>query len=393
MQPVVFVVLDGGADSGKITPLGKAKKPNIEKLLAESLCGLWRGAVAPKDYNPKSMSDVATLELLGYSYKDNPGRGYLEALGIGMKADKNAIYLRGNFATAKRNSDGSVEILDRRAGRDDKGLDELAEKISMRIGDAVVECRHSVGHRCVIAVKGKGLGIDITDSDTKDGYSPTKGIRKKSEKTARILNEFSERSFEILSSDPINRKRKVPANFILLRGASKMKKVKSFKQKFGFRACAISGVGIIRGISKYLGIDFIEVDGATGHVKTNLRGKLKAAIKALKKYDFVFLHINGCDEAGHDKNFMLKKMFIEKVDKEVISKLSKINGITTVITSDHQTSVKSGSHVFGPVPFLMHVYGKDLSGFSGKVSEFSERECGRGYFSANLMSTLKKFGE
>ena len=384
MKPVAFIILDGAADSGSQTPLSSAKKPNTDFLASRGFCGLWRGAVAPKSYNPKSMSDVATLELLGYSYADNPGRGYLEALGLGMKPNANAVYLRGNFATAKRSEKG-MEIIDRRAGRDETGLDILAKKLCMKIGSVRVTCIHSVGHRCVVMLEGKGLGKDISDADT-GMLMKTISARKGSEKTARILNEFSARAFEILDNDSINKKRKLPANYILLRGASKAKSVQQFSKKFHFRACSISGVGIIWGISRFLGIDVIKPAGATGRMDTDLKAKLSAAKKALKKYDFVILHINGCDEAGHDMNFEAKKEFIEKIDRQVIAAIRKMNA-RVVVSSDHQTSVISGTHQFGPVPFLIYSPDKNLS---NGINSLSESSCAKGEISENLMSALKK---
>jgi 2,3-bisphosphoglycerate-independent phosphoglycerate mutase len=384
MKPIIFVVLDGAADSGARTPLSSARKPFMDSLAAKSFCGLWQGAKAPRRYNPKSMSDVATLELLGYSYQDNPGRGYLEALGIGLRLSDDSVCLRGNFATVKV-SGKTFSIIDRRAGREETGLESLSKKLSMKINGISVKCVHSVGHRCVIVLEGSGLGLNITDSDSAKGFREIKGNDKPSMKTATVLNEFSRRAFEILDKEPINRKRKNPANFILMRGASRKKMIKSFGKKYGFHACSISGVGIIRGISKYLKIDVVEARGATGHLNTNLTSKLKTALKAAKKYDFVMLHINGCDEAGHDRNFNAKKRFIEKIDRLIIAKLVK-NGFNMAITSDHQTSVFSGTHEFGSVPFLIHASEKNIS---NSIKNFSEASCKKGFFSKNLIKTTK----
>lgn len=385
MNPAIFVILDGAADSGKRTPFSEANKPNIDRLSEKSLCGLWQGAVAPKGYNPKSMSDVATMELLGYSYSDNPGRGYLEALGIGLSPSPGAICLRGNFSTAEKKGSG-FEITDRRAGREEAGLDSLARKLRMKISGASVKCFHSVGHRCVLVVEGKGLGAEISDSDSKNGYSEITGKGRASERTASILNEFSRKAYEILERDSINRKRKIPANFVLLRGASRMKKVARFREKYGMSACSISGVGIIKGISRYLGISVIEVPGATGHIDTNIAGKARAAIRASRKFGFTILHINGCDEAGHDRNFEAKKKFIEKIDRLAISMLAR-KKINIAITSDHQTSVRSGTHQFGPVPFMVYNCKKDIS---NGISGFSEKSCSSGMLTKNPVITLKK---
>jgi len=384
MNPLVLVILDGAADKGKKTPLSTAKKPNLDFLASHAYCGLWNGAKAPKSYNPRSMSDVATLEILGYTYKDNPGRGFLEALGAGLKPKKNAIYIRGNFATV----DKSLRIVDRRAGREELGLHKLSRALWMKIDDIDIKCYRSIGHRCIIVLEGKGLSVDVTDSDIKrEKPAKIKPTSKRGEKTASILNEFSERAYKILSKSPINKKRDIPANYILLRGAGKMKKIKSLKKKFNFDACSVAGHVIIKGISKYLGIANINVKGANACLNTNLSGKVYATLKALKKYNFVLLHINGCDKAGHDRNFELKKEFIEKIDKIVFSKLREIEKINIIVTSDHRTPVSTGEHEFGAVPLLIYSSEKNIT---NDIKKFDEINCKKGFRTDSIIGTALK---
>lgn len=385
MNPVVFVILDGAADKGRKTPFSEARKPNLDFFASHGLCGLWIGPKAPKGYNPKSMSDVATLELLGYSYKNNPGRGFIEALGIGLKPKKDAIYIRGNFATVDKN----LKIKDRRAGREVFGLDELAKGLEMKIRNIKIKCRHTLGHRCVVSLEGKGLSTNVTDSDKGENPMRIRPLSKSAEKTALILNEFSERANKILNSHEINKKRKIPANYILLRGAGKMKRVKPLRKKFKLNACSITGHVVIKGISRYLKIDNINVAGANADLNTNLAAKASAVLQALRRYNFVLLHINGCDKAGHDKNFRLKKQFIEKVDRVVFSKLKKIENINIIVTSDHRTPVSTGEHEFGSVPILFYSSKKNLS---NRIKKFDEVSCSKGIKIENVMiSALKLF--
>lgn len=363
---IIFVILDGLADKGEKTPLVVAKKENLDFFASHGICCLWQGAKAPKYYNPKSMSDVATLELLGYSWRDNPGRGFIEALGIGIKPKKNEIYLRGNFATVEK-IDNKFKIIDRRAGRDPSYLDELSNSLEMNIEDVKIRCVHTIGHRCILVVRGKGLSTSITDSDAEgDFVNEILPKSRKAKKIARILNKFSLKSFEILDSNPLNKKRKMKANFILLRGVGKIKTVENFKNKYKLNACSISGHVVIKGISKYLGINIINVKGANAELNTNLKGKIDAVEKALNKYDFILLHINGCDVAAHDNNFEAKKRFLEKIDKVVFSRIRKFSNINLIVTSDHITSVASGKHEFGEVPILFYSSVKDLENIISK---------------------------
>ncbi len=364
---IIFVILDGAADRGR-SALERAELPNLDQIAENGCCGMWEGAKAPQGYNPKSMSDIATLGLLGYGYKDCPGRGYLEALGAGIIPRKDEIYLRGNFATV----DEDLRIVDRRAGREEKGLDELAKTLTMKIDSIKIRVIHTVGHRCVVILRGSKLSDKISDSDVgKEKPALIKALSPRANYTALILNVFSDIAHQLLERHPINSKRRTKANYILLRGASRARRVKSFREKYGMVGVAISGVAIIKGIARYLGLEYISVKGANGHVNTNLKNKVRAVLAAAKQKDFVLLHINGADEASHDKNFNLKVKFLERVDREVFSRLKDLNH-TLIVAIDHVTNSRTGEHEFGPTPIL--IYNKRVSIDKG-VPRFCERAC------------------
>lgn len=351
MNKTLFVILDGAPDVGKKTPLSEANKPNIDWLASHSICGMWQ-AKLPKNYSLTNFSDIGTSQLLGcYEY---PGRGYLEALGIGLKPEKNAIYLRANFATVKKLGSG-YGIVDRRSGRDETGLDELAKEINkIKIEGATIKFYRGVGHRGILVVNGRDINWKITEADKGTSIDKIKALDRSAEKTADILNKYVDKVYEALSKHPVNKKRKLAANFISLRGISRCIEVDSFQKMFGLRAAAISGVGIVKGVARFLGIDVIDVKGATGHYHTNLQGKIEKTIEILNKYDFVILHINGADESAHDKNFSKKKEFIEMVDKIIFSEIVKLKNINVIFTADHITSSKTGMHMKGRVPFLIY---------------------------------------
>jgi len=378
MKKIIFIIMDGAADKEK-SALALAKKPYLDMLAANGFCGIWTGPAAPKDYNVKSLSEIANLELLGYSWSESPGRGFLEALGIGLKPTKNAIYFRANFATV----DKAWNILDRRAGRDESGLKELSKKLSMSINGVKIKFYKGVGHRGVLELSGFSPAVSDSDIGRK---KPQKivalGKDAKAVKTADVLNAFLKRSQDILSSDPINKKRRNPANFILIRGPGSYKRAESFKERYGMRACSVSNSGIIQGISRYLGIDVIPAGGYSD-IEEDLSEKTDIAINALERYDFVLMHINGADVFSHDKNFKGKIKFIEKIDNEVFSKIIKLRHIKIAVISDHKTSSATGEHSFGPVPFLIYS-GEDVDG----IEKFDEKGCRGGFVAANPMHKI-----
>ena len=300
MKKILLIILDGMADVGKKTPLMLANKPNIDWLASHSECGLWKPSV-PKNYSLANFSEIGTLELLGCF--QCPGRGYLEALGIGLKIDKKAVYFRTNFATVKKiakrrknskklPSNFSYDIIDRRAGRDEKGLDELAKAINrIKIDGADIKFYRSSGHRGVLVIKQKNsdnnysslknsynntqqagydnntqqAGYDrISVSDLGESISYIKPLDGGSKKIADVLNKFMDKAHDVLSKHPINRKRKSAANFLLIRGAGHYLKIRSFKKTFGLRAAVVSDAKIIDGIARFLRLDLYHVNGADG---------------------------------------------------------------------------------------------------------------------------------
>ncbi len=388
-KKMILVIIDGGAEPCTTHEVRQscksafvaAKKPYLDMLASNSHCGLWRGPYAPA-YNKRSMSSVATLEILGYSYEDEPGRGYLEALGLGLKPGTDSICLRGNFATV----DNKKNIIDRRAGRDHTGLDKLTEHINKSIPsiDGVcVKVHRLIGHRIVLILTGKGLNKHVTDEDISSKAEKIRALHSSGEKTAKILNEFIERSAELLSKHSVNKTRKKPANFILLRSAGSKKTVEPFSKKYKMRACVLSGVNIVLGMAKYLGIDILE--SPLTEAEDDLPQRVKKIIDAIDKYDFLVLHINGADTAAHDKDFSGKVRYIEKIDREVFSKLLKLRSVYLSVICDHITDSKTGEHDFGPVPFLLYDCEDDDNELHGK---YDEKSCAEGFITANPMSKI-----
>lgn len=372
MKKILLIVLDGAADLGPDTPFSQAKKPNIDLLAKNGRCGL-----IDIGYKKTVDSDIGFLTLLSmYSKETYPGRGYLEALGAGIEPKEKDMCLRCDFATLGK--DGN--LVDRRAGREELGLQEFAEHLDgMEIDGVEFIVKKSAGHRIVILMKGESLSQMIIPNDPLKTNVPVPQIKPRdpdAKFTASVLNKFLARANKILSKEPLNKKRKFPANIILVRNTGRKKISPSFQDSFGLKGCCIAGIPIAKGVSKFLNIDFIEVPRATGMPDTNLSGKTKAVIEALKKYDFVWLHINGADTLSHDKKREEKARFIEKVDMEIgkIIKAVDLEQTIVSITSDHRTvsllDFKEYEHIPDPVPVLISG-GKIKSDRVGKFDETS----------------------
>ncbi len=382
---VLLIICDGLGDRpckqlGFKTPLEAAKKPNLNALAKKGACGL----MYPLGPGIRAGSDTAHLNILGYNMKRYyQGRGPLEALGIKVQLKQGDVAFRANVATV----DKEGIIVDRRAGRIDDAS-ELAKALDgMEIKGVKFIVKPGTAHRLAIVMRGKGLSANISDSDPhKTGVRPL-AVRalddsKEARFSASVLNEFLKKAHSVLSAHPLNKERKkkgLPeANIVLVRGAGMFKPVQSFEERFGMKACCIAGAGLYKGIARFLGMDVLEVKGATGKANTDIKAKVNAAIKALQTYDFVFLHIKGCDIFGHDGDASGKKKFIERIDS-ALKPLLKLKDTLIVITADHSTPCCMKDHSGDAVPVL--IAGPSVR--SDSVSKFEERSCINGYYRFN----------
>jgi 2,3-bisphosphoglycerate-independent phosphoglycerate mutase len=379
---ILLIILDGGGDLGERTPYQTANKPNIDSLAKNGKCGL-----LDIGYEKTPQSDLGYLNILGfYSGDSYPGRGYLEALGVGMEdIGENDICIRGNFATLGTNGN----IIDRRAGRDEAGLDELTDKLDgLEIDGVHFSVRRSAGHRVVIVMsvldQKTALSEELTSNDPEKTGVPVMQIKPRKPEaklTASVLNKFVAKTNKILSGELKNRERELPANVLLLRGFGKKRELETFKERHGMSSCCIAGIPIVKGVASFLGMDIITVHGATGYPDTNLEGKFRETFEALQKYDFVWLHINGTDILSHDKKRKEKAEFIERIDKKLGKVLKKINMKETVviITSDHRTASDPSypyyRHTRDPNPILISGNGIEPD----QIEKFDERSCEKGF--------------
>ena len=327
-------------------------------------------------------SDTSHLSILGYDpYEVYTGRGPFEAAGVGVEVRSGDIAFRCNFSTA--NEDGI--ITDRRAGRIRKGAKEIAQKINgmhLEYGVEVI-FKESTGHRAVLVLRGAGLSDQVSDADPKYEGNPPKEVvalddSEEAHKTARILNELVEASYQVLKDHPVNQERvkngENPANIILPRGAGAVPEVQSFQEKYGLKAACIAETGLILGIGKITGMDLIVPEGATGGVDTDLDSIAKCIMDtAAEDYDFILINIDGADESGHDGNLKDKIDFLRRVDS-VIGQVMQLEDVIFILTADHSTPISIMDHAGDPVPLV-------ISGSPVRVDdveEFNERAAAKG---------------
>ncbi len=375
MSKAILFIIDGLGDlPTPKTPLQAAKLPNMDSLAKDGMTGLM--STISNGITPGS--DVSHLQLFGYPPPQfYGGRGPLEALGMGFDLRPGDIALRANFATLEKGV-----ITDRRAGR--LSTDEarqLEGALNLKIGDVEFIFRSSTEHRGVLVLRGPSLSPAVSDTDSHhEGASvaclPVDDMPE-SAHTADLLNQYLKRINGILDSHTLNKTRsksgKKPANMLLLRGAGVHIQIPTMLQMFGISAACIAGGALYKGVARYVGMDIINVKGATGTFETDLKAKAKAVEEALKLHDFVFLHVKACDSAGHDGDFKKKTAMLERIDKELIPVL-KDTGAYLIITGDHSTPCVRKAHSGHEVPIL--IYGKNERADS--VAKFDEVSCMQG---------------
>ncbi len=391
MEPnrrALIVICDGLGDrpsqqNGNRTPLEVASQDTLARLAREGSLGL----VDPVAPGVRPGSDVATMSLLGYDpYKYYEGRGSLEALGSGFSLKSGDAAFRCNFSTV----DKKLVVVDRRAGRNNDGIKELAASIStIRLPGIKIEFKATVSHRAVLIFRGKKLSRQVADADPHESGKPVSESTAlddspAAKRTASLVNKFVGESYRVLNEHPANLdrvKRGIPpANIVLPRGAGTLPKVKTLTETYGVRAACVGAVPLVRGVCRLAGMQLIDVPTATGGPDTDYIGKAKAAVNALRQNDFVVLHYKAPDVLGHDGDFEGKRRAIERIDSALGSAVEEIKrtelDCIIAVTGDHSTPVDIREHTADPVPLLIH--GAGIS--SSEVERFDERHAARGNF-------------
>lgn len=375
-KKVVFIVVDGMADLpiNNKTPLSEANKPNLDWLTKNGVSGelitvdksIWQREVVVG-------SHMAAISLLGGDVKNNYiKRGPIEAVGADQTYHDGELAIRCNFATVGKD----MVVLDRRAGRNSFGLDEISRYINEHlIIEAPFIFRRTYGHRAILIFREK-LSDQITSNDPNNEGERVKKIEplaREAERSALLAQGFVDKSRSLIEYHPSNEARIRngirPANYILLRQAgNRLPKVPQFLKKHKLeKGVVIAENGVHKGVCMIAGFDSITVPEMK--FESYIKFIFDNIQDALTEYDFIYAHIKGPDEPSHDGNFHLKREMIERIDK-MMDVFKEFDGIL-VVTADHITSTKLRKHAEGPTPVLVYGKGKDKN---KKFDEFSVKK-------------------
>lgn len=426
MKKILYIVLDGLGDLpipelNNKTPLEAANTLHMDGLAQRGQTGI----LYPVDKGIAPESDIAVISLLGYDAKKYyTGRGPLESFAEGLKVEPGNLALRINFATV--DNDGK-SILDRRVGRD-LTTDEataLAKEInsSVDLSQATFEFKNTIGHRGVLVIrhKNKNLSGWITNTDPAYAREGIFGIAKEEFEnqvsqsrpmpeckdsseaaiSADLLNQFTQKSHQALSQSAVNQKRitegKLPANIILSRDAGDhLPKFPSVKSLYNLRFGSFVQMPVEKGIALLTGIEVVEVPLPCGDLGVDYSIWAKIALRKIREFDGLYIHIKGPDEPAHDGNFLKKKESIEAIDKFFFNPLLKkmdFKDAIIAVTADHSTVCKIRAHSADPVPLL--ISGSDVapdgsSAFSEKIAKLGSLGQMRGL---ELLPRLIKFAK
>lgn len=368
---------------GGRTPLQAACKPSIDRVAALGRSGML--ATVPAGFAPGS--EIANLSVLGYDLpKVFEGRGSLEAASMGVRIEDGEMAMRCNLLTIEQG-----RIKNHSAGHiTSEEAAELIVFLQKELGGGDANFFPGVSYRHLLKLKGGDKRIATTPPHDVPGtpYRDVlvRALVPEAEATAVRINELVERSQELLKDHPVNRARvaagKEPANSIWPWSPGYRPRMETLMQRYGIRdGVVISAVDLIKGIGVYAGLKPVDVEGATGLYTTNYEGKARAALDALRTHDFVFLHIEASDEAGHEGDAELKVRTIEYLDSRVVKTiLDEISGwdepVSMAILPDHPTPCALRTHTAKPVPFTIYRTGVSGDG----VQRFDERSAQEGSY-------------
>jgi 2,3-bisphosphoglycerate-independent phosphoglycerate mutase len=370
-----FLVGDGMGDyplpelRGK-TPLEAAKTPNMDCIAS---CRLGRLQTVPEGMEPGS--DVANLSLLGYDpRKYHTGRSPFEAASMGVNLAPGDVAFRMNLVTLDIQSEDHVLMVSHSAG--DISTEEgaaLVQAIASSIDTPGVRVFSGIAYRHLLTWRDGPLNAhtlpphnyleqDIASYLLVDGSNP--------------IPDLIRRSWNLLKDHPVNQQRRKQglkeANSIWLWGQGTAPELPLFKDLYGLSGGVISAVDLIKGIGAYAGLKSIPIEGATGYLDTNYIGKGQGAVEALKKLDFIFVHVEAPDEASHNGRIDEKIRAIESFDRDVVGTvlegLSGTADFKVMVATDHYTPISKRTHSTEPPPFAW-----------AQGSELKKTACGRGF--------------
>lgn len=385
----LIILADGSADwacpsLGGNTLYQYAQTPNMDRLAKMGRCG--RLKTVADGFHPGS--EVANSSILGYDqHKVYEGRGCLEAASIGYEMQPGDMAMRCNIVCLegeilKNHSSGHITTED---------ADVLIKYLQQHLGNDRVTFTTGVQYRHLLVVKNGDKRLKCVPPHDVPGQ-PWRPLLIQAEvpeaqETADLLNDLIIRSQELLANHPLNLQRqaegKDPANSIWPWSPGYRPSMEPLSVTYPQiqRGAVITAVDLIRGIGHYAGLRIIDVPGATGLYNTNYAGKCQAAIQALKTDDFVYLHLEGPDEAGHEGNIWLKLQTIEDIDSKIVGPIYEEvktwdEPVAIAVLPDHPTPCEYRTHTNEPIPFLIWAPGIEPD----EVQTFDEVACVSGSY-------------
>ena len=385
----LIILGDGMADwavpsLGNKTLLQYADTPYMDRLAKMGKNGMLK--TVADGFHPGS--EVANMSVMGYDLPTvYEGRGVLEAASIGVDLRPDDMAMRCNLVCVegellKNHSAGHIST---------EEADVLIKYLEEKLGNDKVHFYTGVQYRHLLVIKGGDKHVACVpphDVPLKP-FRPNlvKALRPEAEETATLLNDLILKSQELLANHPLNLKRvsegKDPANSIWPWSPGYRPKMEPLSDKYPSikKGSVITAVDLIRGIGHYAGLRCIDVEGATGLYNTNYEGKAQAAIEALKTDDFVYLHIEASDEAGHEGDVSLKLKTIEYLDRRVVGPIYEAvkdwdEPVAIAVLPDHPTPCELRTHTVEPIPFLIYYPGIQPD----NVSTYDEVACQKGEY-------------
>jgi 2,3-bisphosphoglycerate-independent phosphoglycerate mutase len=397
----VIVVGDGMADNpvealGGKTPLMAARTPHMDWMAAHGEVGLVK--TVPDGFNPGS--EIANLSIFGYDpLRYYTGRGPLEAASLGVTLQPGDIAFRCNLITLGVNGSRTV-MEDFAAGHiSNDEARRIMIDLNNEMGTEEIQFYPGVSYRHLMIMKNRMARFskaeqlelipphDIIGQDISP-YLPGNDL---------ILGLMHE-SQRYLEAHPVNRSRQSkglrPANSIWLWGQGPSPQMTTLKERFGIEGYVISAVHLLKGIGIYAGLEVLDVPGATGYFDTNYEGKARYALDGLKRRNFVYLHVEAPDEAGHMGDPDLKTRAIEVFDEKIVGAVLKglmdFERYKVMVLPDHATPLSVRTHVADPVPYV--IYGSGEGQGNSHAASFDEASAGKsGIFIEKGFELIERF--
>lgn len=395
---VIVLLGDGMSDVtyselGNKSPLQAASTPNMDYMARHGQVGLAR--TVPDGMPPGS--DVANLSVFGYDPSScYTGRSPLEAISMGVKLEPDDVAFRMNLITLGQ-MNSSVYMEDFSAGHISTAEGRiLVETLQEKLGSREFEFHPGVSYRHLMVWRGGRDGMLLTPPHDITGKPILEYLP--SGEGADHLNEIMNHARVVLQDHPVNKQRELEgksrANSVWFWGHGKSPRIDSYREKFGLNGAVISAVDLIKGIGICVGLDSINVEGATGYIDTNYRGKALAALAALENHDFVYVHVEAPDEAAHAGRMDYKIRAIEDFDRQVVGTvldgIGKFGEYAILCAPDHPTPVNLMTHTSDPVPFIIYRGGEGKGNGAAGYDEEQARSTGLFVEGYRLMEMLLK---